>query len=73
MLDHVSSRLIFFPVSSQYFFSWFSLLYFLPFVTSQFVAALESRTWHPKEVRCYSQEKEKNLNRQIFPLSPNNL
>ena len=37
------------------------------------VAALESRTWHPKEFRCYSQEKEKNLNRQIFPLSPNNL
>ena len=37
------------------------------------VAALESRTWHPNEFRCYSQEKEKNLNRQIFPLSPNNL
>ena len=37
------------------------------------VAALESRTWHPKEFRCYSQEKEKNFNRQIFSLSPNNL
>ena len=37
------------------------------------VAALESRTWYPKEFRCYSQEKDKNLNRQIFPLSPNNL
>ena len=40
------------------------------------VAALESGTWHPKEFRCYSQEKEKNLNRQnrqIFPLCPNNL
>ena len=36
-------------------------------------AALESGTWHPKESRCYSQEKEKNLNRQIFPLYPNNL
>ena len=37
------------------------------------VAALESRTWHPKEFRCHSQEKKKNLNRQVFPLSPNNL
>ena len=37
------------------------------------VAALESRTWHLKEFRCYSQEKEKNFNRQIFSLSPNNL
>ena len=25
------------------------------------------------ESRCYSQEKEKNLNRQIFPLSPDDL
>ena len=25
------------------------------------VAALESRTWHPKEFRCYSQEKKKKL------------
>ena len=24
-------------------------------------AALESRTWHPKEFRCYSQEKGKTL------------
>ena len=37
------------------------------------VVALESRTWQPKEFLFYSQEKEKNLNRQIFPLSPNNL
>ena len=25
------------------------------------VAALKSRTWHPKEFHCYSQEKEKKL------------
>ena len=41
--------------------------------TRSSVAALESRTCYPKEFRCYSQEKEKNLNRQIFPLSPNKL
>ena len=27
----------------------------------QGVAALESRTWHPKEFRCYSQEKREKL------------
>ena len=30
-------------------------------VESHFVAALESRTWHPKEFRCYSQEKREKL------------